>query len=103
MFEREDKFYKAHQNEFKEKYFNKWLVIVGESLWGVFDTIADAAKNALQHFEPGDFMIHTPAHDGMVIEIGPRIHTRYPNSDDKSIPDCVITAADGDLVSFPYA
>jgi len=34
MLERENKFYKEHQAEFREKYLNKWLVIVGESLWG---------------------------------------------------------------------
>jgi len=103
MFEIEELFYKAHQIEFREKYFDKWLVIVGASLWGVYDTIADAAKNALQHFEPGEFMIHTPSHDGMVIEIGPKIHTRCQNNDDKIIPDCVITATKGELVSFTYA
>ena len=100
MFEREDAFYTAHQAEFQKLYSGKWLVIVGESLCGVYDTIADAAKNALQHFEPGEFMIHNPSHDGMVIEIGPKIHTQYP--DNAAEPDCVITATGGELVSFPY-
>jgi len=33
VFEREDAFYSAHQAEFHEKYYDKWLVIIGESLW----------------------------------------------------------------------
>jgi len=32
MLEHENKFYMAHQAELKEKYPDKWLVIVGESL-----------------------------------------------------------------------
>ena len=103
MFEREDAFYMAHQAEFHEKYQNKWLVIVGESLWGVYDSISEAAKNALQHFEPGEFMIHNPSHDGMVIEIGPKIHTQYPENNSEFKPDCVITATSGELVSILYA
>ena len=100
MFEQEDAFYIAHQAEFQEKYFGKWLVIVGESLWGVYDTIADAAKNALQHFEPGEFMIHNPSHDGsMVIEIGSKVFTHL--SDNNTEPSCVISATDGELVSYP--
>ena len=84
MLERENAFYAAHQAEFREKYFDKWLVITGESLWGVYDTITDAAKAALKHFEPGEFMIHSPADDGRVLEvIGPIIRFRYPDDDKK--------------------
>ena len=103
MFEREDAFYMAHQAEFREKFFDKWLVIVGESLWGVYGTISEAAKNALQHFEPGEFMIHNPSHDGMIIEIGPKIHTQYPDNIKDSESDCVITTTTGKLVTIPYA
>jgi len=93
MFERENAFYIAHQAEYKEKYFDKQLVIVGESLWGVFDTLKEAAQNALQHFEPGEFVIHTPAHDGMVIEFGPAINTRYPGDAAMPEPKAVVTYA----------
>ena len=102
MFEREDAFYTAHKTEFQEKYKNKWLVIVGESIWGIFETLNEAAKKALQNFEPGDFMIHNPSRDGMVIDIGPKIHTRYQDNTDQ-MPDCVITATGNELISFPYA
>jgi hypothetical protein len=40
MLEQENAFYIAHQGEFREKYLEKWLVIVGESLWGVYDMFA---------------------------------------------------------------
>jgi hypothetical protein len=47
MLEREGAFYKAHQAEFQEKYLDKWLVISSESLFGVYDTLHEAAKDAL--------------------------------------------------------
>jgi len=103
MFEREEAFYSVHKTEFLKKYGNKWLVIVGESIWGIFNTLSDAAKCALQNFEPGDFMIHNPSRDGMVIEIGPKIHTRSQDNDTDQVPDCIITATGSELISFPYA
>jgi hypothetical protein len=103
MFERENTFYTAHQAEFQEKYFDKQLVIVGESLWGVYDTMKEAAQNALKHFEPGEFMIHTPAHDGMVIEIGPNIDVRYPDDAERPEPNAVMTYTGDDIMAFPHA
>ena len=82
MLEREKDFYSAHQAEFREKYLNKHLIITGESLFGVYDTLKDAAEASLKHFEPGEFMIHSPANDGMVIEIGPVIKVRYPEKEE---------------------
>ena len=83
MLERENAFYVTHQDEFREKYPDKQLVISGESLFGVYDTLREAAENALKNLEPGDFMIHSPANDGMVIEIGPTINVRYTNNTNK--------------------
>lgn len=103
MFERENDFYTSHQTEFHEKYQNQWLVIAGESLWGVYGTLKEAAQNALEHFEPGEFMIHTPAHDGMEIEIGPNIHTQYSDDARNEKPNSVMTVSSGELVAFPYA
>ena len=84
MLELESAYYAAHQVEFREKYPDKQLVITGESLFGVYDTLREAAENALKHFRPGDFMIHSPANDGMVIEIGPTINVRYPHNSNKT-------------------
>jgi hypothetical protein len=83
MFEQESAFYKTHQSEFQEKYFDKWLVIIGESLWGVYDTARDAANAALGQYEPGTFMVHTPANDGAVLETGPGI-IRFRRNGDKA-------------------
>jgi len=102
MLERENRFYKAHQAEFKEKYPDKWLVIVGESLWGVYDKVSDAGKAALQNFEPGEFMVHRPSDDNMVIEIGSITSvTRAGNGQEEAEP--VMIASKGELVSYPYA
>jgi hypothetical protein len=97
--ERESAFYRAHQAEFREKYLDKWLVIAGESLYGVYDTLHSAAQDAFAHFEPGEFMIHTPADDGKVIEIGPII--QYTDNDQD--PEPVTTVSSGGLMVFPYA
>ena len=45
---KENAFYALHKAEFQEKYYDKWLVIVGDSLWGVYDKFSDAAQKAFQ-------------------------------------------------------
>ena len=102
MLERENKFYKENQAEFREKYLNKWLVIVGESLWGVFDKVSDAGKAALQNFEPdAEFMIHRPADDNTVIE-WPIISVIRPNDDYEEGINPVMTASKGEMKAFQY-
>ena len=103
MFELENAFYSAHEAEFREKYLDKQLVIAGESLFGVYGTLKEAAEEALKHFKPGEFMIHTPANDGMVIEIGPTISVSYPGNTNKPKPNSVMTISDGNLMAIPYA
>jgi len=102
MFEQENAFYEAHQAEFHEKYHDKWLVLRGESLWGVYDKISDAAKDALGQLEPGKFVIHRPSDDGRVIEIGTRIHVKYPDDAERPKPKATMTYTGGDLVTFTY-
>jgi len=101
--ERENRFYVSHKAEFLEKYYGKWLVISGDSLWGVFDKFSDAAQAAFQNFKPGEFMIHTPSHDDTVIQIGPLISEINPTDNLDEDIDSGITATEGDLVKFPYA
>lgn len=96
MLERENAFYKANQAEFREKYLNKWLVIAGESLWGVFDKVSDAAKAALENFEPGEFMVHRPADDNIVIEVGPFISVSRPEDVQDMEAKAVITVSSGE-------
>jgi hypothetical protein len=103
VLDRENQFYLANQTEFKEKYNNKWLVIVGESLWGVFDKISDAGKAVLEHFDSTqNVFIHRPADDNKVIEIGPITAESSPDDIDvKPIPS--MTVFEGDLVAYQYA
>jgi len=103
MLERENKFYKTHQAEFREKHLNKWLVIVGESLWGVYDKVSDAGKAALQNFEPGEFMIHRPLDDDSVIEIGPITSVTRPGEDTDEKIESTVTVFNSELVAFQYA
>ena len=103
MLERENAFYTAHQAEFREKYPDKWLVITGESLWGVYDKIADAAKAALGQLEPGKILIHRPSDDGKVIEIGPRIRVKFPEDAKRPKPKATTTYTGDNLLNVPYA
>ena len=100
---RENAFYASHKAEFQEKYYDKWLVIVGESLWGIYDKFSDAAQAAFGNFKPGEFMIHTPSHDDMVIQIAPFVSTTHPDDIEVEDLDVGITATEGELVKFPYA
>ena len=101
MLEREGAFYAAHKAEFHEKYNDKWLVIVGETLWGVYSTVAEATQKALEHFKPGEFMLHKPARDGIVIEVGPYFDTQ--SHGDVENLEQGMTFSEGDLATFPYA
>ena len=103
MLELENKFYKTHQAELKEKYPDKWIVIVGESLWGVYDKASEASKAALQNFEPGEFMVHRPSDDNMVIEIGPITSENHPGDERKEDAEPVMIVSKGELVSYQYA
>jgi len=104
MLERENKFYSEHRTEFHEKYLDKWLVIVGESLWGVFDKFSDAGKAALQNFEPEtEILIHRPADDDTVIEIGPFLSVVKPGAEEEDILEPVTIASKGEPVKFQYA
>jgi hypothetical protein len=102
MLERENAFYQAHKAEFHEKYLDKWLVIAGEELWGVFDKVSDAAKAALEHFETEEFFLHRPADDDMVIGVIPTISISRPGEDQEE-PASVTSFTDGEPVKFQYA
>lgn len=61
MFEREYKYFLDHQTELIEKYDGKVVVIVGEELVGVYETIADAVAESVKKYEPGTFMVQEVA------------------------------------------
>ena len=102
--EQENAFYEANKDEFRQKYLNKWLLITGNKLWGAYDKIADAAEEALkQDMEPGHFMIHKPADDDMIIEIGPIISTSRPGFDEDAESNSKLTIAKGETIAYSYA
>jgi hypothetical protein len=101
--ERENAFYASHKAEFQQKYFNKWLVIVGESLWGIYDKFSDAAQAAFSNFKPGDFMIHTPSHDDIVIKMAPLISETHSSDSLDDDLESGMSATEGKLVKFNYA
>jgi hypothetical protein len=103
MLEQESAFYQAHQVEFREKYLEKWLVIVGESLIGAYNTPKDAIEAVKSRCKPGQFMLHRPVDDGMTIEVGPMgvIKTHRPYAPRKTV-NAVITASNGESRAFSY-
>ena len=101
--ERENAFYEAHRDEFREKYYDKYLLITGEELYGVYDKFADAAKTALDNYEPGDFLIHKPSDEDRIIEISPGISVFNPKSKYEKIDKGTITCVEGELKAFSYA
>jgi len=103
MLEQENAFYDAHKAEFHEKYLDKWLVITGESLWGVYDSTTEAVEATLENLEPGKIMIHKPANDGRVIFVGPRARIKCPEGSKKPKPQREIFYSDGGgLLEIPY-
>jgi len=105
MLERENAFYTAHQAEYREKYLRKWLVITGESLFGVYDTPKAAFLAAQEHFKDNEFLLHRPVDDDMVLEIGPMgvVRLRRPYDSKKPKLNPIITASNGELLTIPYA
>jgi len=103
MLEQENAYYNAHQAEFREKYFDKWLVITGESLWGVYNSTTEAVEAALGNLEHGKIMIHRPSDDGKVLYFGPRAYIKYPEDSKKTKPRREITYSSGNgLMAVPY-
>jgi hypothetical protein len=100
MLEQEMAFYEAHKDEFHEKYLHKWLIIANESLFGVYSTLHEAAETAFAHFEPGEFMLHTPADDGKIVEIGPIVQR---TGDDQDAEPLFVEIFPGALVTVPHA
>ena len=57
MLENEYKFYEDNKNNFINKYLNKYIVIKGDKVLGVFNSSEDAIKNAVQENELGTFLV----------------------------------------------
>lgn len=59
MFEKEEAFFEAHKREFISAYAHKHLIITGDTVFGVYDTVGDALSNAAKQLEPGKFMLQS--------------------------------------------
>jgi len=57
MLTREFEFFKANQEELVAKYRGQYLLIVGETVVGAYETPLSAYIAALEDYEPGSFMI----------------------------------------------
>jgi hypothetical protein len=57
MFMREFEFFKANQKKLVAKYRGRYLVIVGETVVGAYDSPLEAYIAAQENYELGSFMI----------------------------------------------
>lgn len=68
MLEKEYEYFKRNKDSLYEEYPNKYVLIVGESVIRAFGSMDEAYKYALEHYEPGQFLI-----DQCTGEIKPQI------------------------------
>jgi hypothetical protein len=57
MFEKENAFFKAHLPEFRQKYLDKELVIVGNKLVAVYDDFGRAYREPAKTYKPGTYCV----------------------------------------------
>jgi hypothetical protein len=57
MFEREQKYYEEHREQLRDKYLGRHIVIYGEEVIGVYDTVGEAYRETAKTLRPGSFMI----------------------------------------------
>jgi hypothetical protein len=57
MFEVENQFYQANRETIREKYLGKAIVIIGETVTGVYDNIGEAYIETLKTQKPGTFCL----------------------------------------------
>lgn len=57
MLEEEFKYYINHQTELLKKYLDKFIVIKGEEVIGVYDTATEANEKTVKDHERGTFLI----------------------------------------------
>jgi hypothetical protein len=57
MFEKENAYFQAHLDEFRQKYLDKELVIVGNKLVAVYDDFGKAYREPAKTYKPGTYMV----------------------------------------------
>jgi hypothetical protein len=53
MLEREQEYYEIHKEELRKKYAGKEIVISGESIFGIYDSVATAYEESKKTLPPG--------------------------------------------------
>ena len=57
MLDKEYKYYLEHQQELLERYRGRFLVIIGDSVVGDYDSRAAAYLDSINKYQPGSFLI----------------------------------------------
>ncbi|OHE63862.1 MAG: hypothetical protein A2001_01490 [Treponema sp. GWC1_61_84] len=57
MLEREYSFFDDHREELLTKYRNKFIVIIGEEVVGIFESLAEAYTSSISKYTGGTFLI----------------------------------------------
>ena len=57
MLEKEFQYYLQHQEEFVQKYNNRYIVIVGQKIIGDYDSFAVAVVESKKQYQQGTFLV----------------------------------------------
>jgi hypothetical protein len=57
MLEVEQEYYEKHREELREKYAGMEVVISGETVFGVYDSVGRAYEEAKKSLPPGSFLM----------------------------------------------
>ncbi|WP_276133731.1 hypothetical protein [Polluticoccus soli] len=57
MLDKERRYYNEHRHKLRQIYQNKFLVVVGKKIIGIYDTHADAYADSRKVFDVGAFLI----------------------------------------------
>ena len=76
MLEQERAYYKQHQFELLEKYKGRWILLTGDSLYGVYDTQKQAYDTGVGKLGLGKFMIQEVEDEEKLTQkfYSPRVH-----------------------------
>jgi hypothetical protein len=76
MLEKEQEYYERHKEELREKYAGKEVVISGETVFGVYDSVGKAYEEAKRKLPPGSFMMKSiPVHpEDEIIALSPFVY-----------------------------
>jgi hypothetical protein len=76
MLEQEQEYYEAHKEELRRKYAGKEVVITGETVFGVYDSVVEAYEEAKEKLSPGSFLMKSiPVHpEDEIVALSPFVY-----------------------------